>query len=107
MDAAEDFNLGGVNFWEWYTARQIPNMWQTIAGYHWPEPQTVNFLYRRQVRADVPVLNVRSGPSTSYSKIGSLKAGTRVTVFEVQGVWVRISPDRSLWVSSDYLDWLP
>lgn len=106
-DAALDNGLGGVNFYEWYAARRITGIWEAISGFDWPIQQGFNFLFRRRVRADVPTLNVRTGPGTNYAKVGSLKAGTRVTVFVQQGEWFKISPDRELWVHSAYLDFLP
>lgn len=46
-------------------------------------------------------LNVRSGPSTNYSVVGSLSNGTKVTVYEESNGWSRIGNGR--WVSSQYL----
>lgn len=108
LDAAYDDNLGGTNFWEWYSARQLPNMWETIAGFIWPAtipnpPPTI--LSHGRVNADL--LNIRSGPGIGYYKVGSLKFGTRVTIFKAEGDWVKISPDRELWVSAVYLDRFP
>ena len=105
LDAAVDNNLGGANFWEWYAARQLPNMWETIAGFVWPSSPPPVILAHGRVNTDL--LNIRSGPGTGYFKVGSLKFGTRVTIFQAQGDWVKISPDRELWVSSLYLDRLP
>lgn len=45
-------------------------------------------------------LNVRSGPGTSYSKVGTLANGAVVTVTSTSGNWGKIS---SGWVSMDYL----
>ncbi len=36
LDAARELNLSAANFWEWYDARRIPNMWATIRDYPWP-----------------------------------------------------------------------
>lgn len=36
LDAARQLNLSAANFWEWYDARHIPNMWATIRDYPWP-----------------------------------------------------------------------
>jgi uncharacterized protein YgiM (DUF1202 family) len=91
----------------WWAARRITGLWEAIAGFDWPIQQGFSFLFRRRVRADVLILNVRTGPGTTYAKAGSLKAGTRVTVFVQQGEWFKISPDRELWVHSAYLDFLP
>ena len=35
LDTAQANNLSGANFWEWYTARNIPVLWQTISNYTW------------------------------------------------------------------------
>ena len=49
-------------------------------------------------------LNVRSGPETSYSKIGSLKFGSEVTITGKSGIWYRISySDKTGFVRGDYL----
>lgn len=48
-------------------------------------------------------LNVRSGPSTGYSKLGRLPGGSRVTVTEVRGEWGRITyAGREAWISLNY-----
>jgi hypothetical protein len=48
-------------------------------------------------------LNVRSGPSTAYGKLGKLPAGSRVTVDEVRGEWGRITFEgRQAWISLNY-----
>lgn len=50
-------------------------------------------------------LNVRSGPSTSASRIGSLSSGAVVTVSGSYGDWAKITFNGSeAWVSMDYLD---
>lgn len=46
-------------------------------------------------------LNVRSGPSTSYSRVGGLANGTSVTIYEEQNGWAKIGEGQ--WVSEDYL----
>lgn len=46
-------------------------------------------------------LNVRKGPSTKYTIVGSLKNKNKVTVYETKNGWSRIGTDR--WVSSSYL----
>lgn len=46
------------------------------------------------------VLNVRSGPGTGYSCVGSLWFGERIIILENQGDWYRIN---SGWVSADYV----
>ncbi len=50
------------------------------------------------------VLNVRSGPSTGYSKIGSLTRNTTVSVLEQSDGWYKISyGSLTGYVSGDYL----
>lgn len=44
-------------------------------------------------------LNVRSGPGTSYSKVGALINGTKISICEIKGYWGRYSEG---WVSLDY-----
>ena len=49
-------------------------------------------------------LNVRSGPSTSYSIIGKLTNGTKVEVISTSNGWSKINYDgQTGYVSSDYL----
>jgi len=51
------------------------------------------------VRVTTSVLNVRSGPGTSYGKTGRLTAGKVVEVLETTGSWYKIS---SGYISSEY-----
>ena len=49
-------------------------------------------------------LNVRSGPSTSYSKLGTLSKGTKVGVISERNGWSKILyNDKEAYVSSQYL----
>jgi len=49
-------------------------------------------------------LNVREGPGSSYSRIGGLTSGKRVTVVNTQGEWSKIQYDSGYgWVMSQYL----
>ena len=49
-------------------------------------------------------LNVRSGPGTSYTRIGSLKVGTTVTVIGKSGQWYQIKyANLTGYVHSDYV----
>lgn len=49
-------------------------------------------------------LNVRSGAGTSYSKVGTLAKGTKVTLLKKSGSWYQIkSGSITGWVSGDYL----
>lgn len=47
------------------------------------------------------VLNVRSGAGTNYSKVGRLKKGSIITVYEVKNNFGRIADGQ--WCSMDYL----
>ena len=50
-------------------------------------------------------LNVRSGPSTSYSKLGALAKGTKVGVISESNGWSKILyNNKEAYVSSQYLD---
>lgn len=51
------------------------------------------------------VLNVRTGPSTAYNRIGTVTENTVLPVLSEQNGWVQVSlPDgRSGWVSGDYV----
>jgi hypothetical protein len=106
LDAARVNNLTGANFWEWYPARQLPGIWNTIAGYDWPvaSPPPVPPGFAVRGRVNTPSLNVRSGPGTEFPTVGVLKEGTRVTIFNLHRGWVKISPDQERWVYSIYLD---
>ena len=46
-------------------------------------------------------LNVRSGPSTNNSVVGSLSNGTQVTIYEENNGWYRIGDNQ--WVSAQYI----
>jgi len=59
----------------------------------------------RYVGGQVGTLNVRSGPGTNYSKIGSLVSLTPVTVVDKSGDWAKINYNGSTgWVLPVYLD---
>ena len=45
-------------------------------------------------------LNIRSGPGSSYSKVGSLNNGAKVEIYELTNGWGRISEG---WISMDYV----
>ncbi|HHY81768.1 MAG TPA: SH3 domain-containing protein [Clostridiales bacterium] len=50
-------------------------------------------------------LNVRSGPGTGYSKVGSLSKGTTVTILSSSNGWYKIQKGSLVgYVSGDYLD---
>ena len=52
----------------------------------------------------VSALNIRSGPSTSYKVIGSLKKGNTVTITSTQSGWYKIKyGSKTGWVSGQYV----
>lgn len=49
-------------------------------------------------------LNARSGPGTSYSRVGGLTCGTKVTVYSIENGWAKIKHDgKDAYVSTSYL----
>jgi cell wall-associated NlpC family hydrolase len=58
-----------------------------------------------KAKVTASALNVRTGPSTSYSKIGLLNNGQIVDILEKSGDWSKIKTSSGLigWVSSTYL----
>ena len=65
------------------------------------EPETPIALYKTTASS----LNVRSGPDTSYSSLGSVSKGTEVEVYEFDGKWARILyKGKTGWLSGDYLE---
>src|SRR5215217_120777 len=53
-------------------------------------------------------LSVRSGPTTSYSRIGLLAFGQTVTCLETSGTWFKIQrPEITGWVASRYIKLTP
>lgn len=48
-------------------------------------------------------LNVRSGPSTNDSIVGSLKDGAKVTIYETKKNWGKISETEEKWVLLDFV----
>ena len=65
-----------------------------------PEKPTSEFMeYTVDVR---DFLNIRTGPSSDNKKIGELKGGAIVRVYEKDGAWGRIGGN--MWVCMDYLD---
>jgi uncharacterized protein YraI len=63
-------------------------------------PQLVNAASYRVVISDPgSTLNVRSGPSTSYSTVATLQPGQVVEITSTSGNWDKIS---SGWISLDY-----
>ena len=48
----------------------------------------------RTYRVKVPLLNVRSGPSTEFPVNGVLKQGEKVTEYSREGAWIRIGDNQ-------------
>lgn len=67
-----------------------------------PEPSIDNTV---TVKLNSPSdwLNVRSGPSTNDSIIGTLKDGAKVTVYETKKNWGKISETEEKWVLLDFV----
>ena len=53
-----------------------------------------------KVKISSGTLNIRSGPGSSYSKVGSLSNGAKVEIYEIKNGWGRISKG---WISMDYV----
>lgn len=81
---------------------KIQNGWYKISGsqQHWVNGQYTVDVLRATVNADA--LNVRNQPSAAGLKIGALKKGEELFVYEEQNGWCRISTEQK-WVSKAYL----
>jgi len=55
------------------------------------------------VRSPDGVLTVRSGPRASSDAVGELRNGAVVHIHDAKGIWRRIDPVESRWVSSRFL----
>ncbi|SOE21027.1 SH3-like domain-containing protein [Spirosomataceae bacterium TFI 002] len=79
------------------------NGWYRISSsqQHWVSGRYTDDVRRALVNAST--LNVRSGPSTSFSKVGSFMKGQEVFIIESVNGWCRISMDNK-WVKDNYLD---
>lgn len=77
---------------KWVSAQYV------VVGGNTPAPQPTTKTMYVKVNSS---LNVRSGPSTNNSIVGSLSNGTKVTVYEERNGWARIGDGR--WVSAQYL----
>lgn len=54
-----------------------------------------------KAKVNVDLLNVRSGPSTTFNIVAKLKRDTAVNIYEKQGNWTRTGLGQ--WVATDYL----
>lgn len=97
--------VGGISKGSTVTIYEEQNGWYRIGNGQWVTAQYVSVngtssTSTKYVKVN-SALNVRSGPSTSYSVVGSLSNGTQVTVYAEQNGWSRIGDSK--WVSSQYL----
>jgi SH3-like domain-containing protein len=79
------------------------NGWYRISSshQHWVSGRFTDDVRRALVNAST--LNVRSGPSTSFSKVSSFMRGQEVFIIESKNGWCRGSMD-SKWVKDDFLN---
>ena len=69
-----------------------------------PKPTVVTFKPYEAKVTPSNGLNVRTGPSTSYKKLGALKFGTKVKVLEEKSGWGRIVYNgKAGWISLNYV----
>ncbi|MFT5822764.1 MAG: putative chitinase/uncharacterized protein YraI [Crocinitomix sp.] len=50
------------------------------------------------------VLNIRTGPGTSFSTAGSLNKGEHLNVYQKDGRWLKINASEEKWVHGNYVD---
>ena len=84
-----------ANYKQFFCYKYNPN---TVNTSNSTDTQVSTATYIRYVKVNTS-LNVRNSPNGS--KIGSLKNGTEITIYETKGVWARIG--ESKWVSVAYL----
>jgi len=97
--------VGQASYGDVYIARSLTDEWVEIL----PPDSVAVWVFSpllfedREVRA--PVMNVRSGPGTQFSRLGQISRGTPVRVLESLGDWRRIAaPDGvTLWISRDFV----
>lgn len=69
-----------------------------------PTPDAEEPVEHKTAHVNAGPLNVRSGPGTNYSRIGSLSLGTSVTIVAVSGDWYKIETGSlSGYVSAQYI----
>lgn len=98
MDTAVQKKLTGCSFWALdFLALHVggTERQQTIKDYDWPGsvpppvPTGPTAIGKARVTA-TGVLNIRSGPDTTFSDVGDLATGVEMYVFELNGAWARI-----------------
>lgn len=81
---------------------KIENNWYKISNSseHWVYGRYTKEVTKAEVIARV--LNLRSGPSVSYPKIGRFTKGETVFISEIKGDWCKVSLEAK-WVHQNYL----
>jgi SH3-like domain-containing protein len=76
--------------------------WYKISGskQHWVNGKFTVNVTRVKVTADT--LNVRSGPGTSFARIGAYTKGQELFIVQEKNDWCRVSMDEK-WVNKDFL----
>lgn len=89
------------------TVYEVSNGWSRIGKDQWVSN---NFLSSSKNPAKYPTkkvntqsLRIRNKPSTDGKVLGYLQRNAKVTIYETNGSWVKISPNSSRWVSNNYL----
>lgn len=84
-----------ANYKQFFCYKYNPN---TVNTSNSTDTQVSTAIYTRYVKVNTS-LNIRNTPNGN--RVGRLKNGTEVTVYETKGVWARIGENR--WVSVAYL----
>lgn len=84
-----------ANYKQFFCYKYNPN---TVNTSNSTDTQVSTAIYKRYVKVNTS-LNIRNTPNGN--RVGRLKNGTEVTVYETKGVWARIGENR--WVSVAYL----
>ncbi|MDC8004670.1 SH3 domain-containing protein [Aureisphaera galaxeae] len=95
--------LGQTTLGSVLRVHKVKGRWYKISKSkeEWVYGNYVKDVKRAVVNADV--LNVRSGPSVSFNRVGSVVKNQEVFVYKEKGNWSKISLDE-LWVSSKFID---
>ena len=91
----------GIGDMDWFdgTLDQLKALWQSLSPTTPPAPKADI----RSVTADL--LNIRSGPGTTYARLGMLSRGTKIRVASSAGGWASyIMPQGAVgWLAVQYL----
>lgn len=103
-------STSGIIYHRWYSVKTCPgknffggNTKPDAEKLFYPEIKKIklaDFYKKRMAKDD---LNVRSGPGTAYMKIGLVKKGENVVVYENSRGWVAINQAKTQWVSGAFL----